>query len=203
MKIVLASGNRNKFNEMKEEFAPIGIKLLFGGDLPSQLDVEETGSTYEENSELKARAWAKATGIPAMADDSGLEVAALGGAPGIHSARIVPGSDRNRVEWLLNELMDKDNRAARFACCITVVFPDSGKVLSCTRYCPGTIALEPKGISGFGYDPIFVPNGYARTFAELGESVKKKISHRALAIKGIAEMLSPVVEYYAVRTIDY
>lgn len=202
MKIVLASGNRNKYREMKEEFAPIGVELLFGGDFPEPLDVEETGSTYEENSALKARAWTKATGMPAMADDSGLEASALEGAPGVHSARVVPGSDADRTNWLLVELKNADDRSARFACCITVVFPDTDKIISCTRYCPGRIAMEPRGTSGFGYDPVFVPDGYEKTFAELGEIVKKKISHRALAIKGIAEMLSSVVQYQTVRTMD-
>lgn len=202
MKIVLASGNRNKFKEMKDKFEPIGVELLFGGDLPSPLDVDETGQTYEENSLLKASAWAKATGLPAMSDDSGLEVAALDGAPGVHSARVVAGSDAARVSWLLGQMEDKSDRRARFACCISVVFPNSEKNISCLRYCNGSLAREPRGASGFGYDPIFIPLGYDETFAELGENVKTKISHRALAIKGIAEMLLPVVQYQTVRTVD-
>ena len=202
MKIVLASGNRNKYKEMKDRFAPLGIELLFGGDFPQPLEVEETGSTYEENALLKARAWAAADGLPALADDSGLEAAALNGAPGVRSARIVPGGDQARTSWLLSQLVDKSDRRARFACCIAVVFPGREEPLVCTRYCPGVIAKEPRGASGFGYDPVFIPDGYDKTFAELGEGIKTKISHRALAIKGIAEMLIPVVQYIAVRTVD-
>ncbi|MEG1799422.1 MAG: RdgB/HAM1 family non-canonical purine NTP pyrophosphatase [Synergistaceae bacterium] len=193
MKIILASGNKNKYREMKEEFQPIGVELLFGGDFENPQDVEETGKTYEANSLLKAEAWAKATGLPAMSDDSGLETSALGGAPGVHSTRIIPGSDAERTNWLLEKLKDTDDRNARFVSCITVVFPD-GKILSCEKFCPGKIAKKPAGESGFGYDPIFIPKGYDKTFAELGDETKKKISHRALAIKGIAEMLIDVIK---------
>ena len=202
MKIVLASGNRNKYLEMKDKFAPIGVELLFGGDFPKPLEVEESGSTYEENALLKARAWSRATGLAALSDDSGLEAAALDGAPGVRSARIVPGSDRERTNWLLAQLVDKSDRSARFASCIAVVFPGEEKPLVCTRYCEGSIAEAPRGQSGFGYDPVFIPSGYDKTFAELGAEIKTKISHRALAIKGIAEMLIPVVQYATVRTVD-
>lgn len=202
MKIVLASGNRNKYKEMKDQFAPLGVELLFGGDFPKPLEVEESGSTYEENALLKAGAWAVATRLPSMSDDSGLEVLALGGAPGVHSARIVPGGDKDRTNWLLEQMVDKSDRRARFASCIAVVFPGREKPLVCTRYCEGMLAREPRGASGFGYDPVFIPNGYDKTFAELGQEIKTKISHRALAIKGIAEMLIPVVQYVTVRTVD-
>ena len=202
MKIVLASGNRNKYLEMKDKFAPIGVELLFGGDFPKPLEVEESGSTYEENALLKARAWSRATGLAALSDDSGLEAAALDGAPGVRSARIVPGSDRERTNWLLAQLVDKSDRSARFASCIAVVFPGEEKLLVCTRYCEGSIAEAPRGQFGFGYDPVFIPSGYDKTFAELGAEIKTKISHRALAIKGIAEMLIPVVQYATVRTVD-
>ena len=202
MKIVLASGNRNKYLEMKDKFAPIGVELLFGGDFPKPLEVEESGSTYEENALLKARAWSRATGLAALSDDSGLEAAALDGAPGVRSARIVPGSDSERTNWLLAQLVDKSDRSARFASCIAVVFPGEEKPLVCTRYCEGSIAEAPRGQFGFGYDPVFIPSGYDKTFAELGAEIKTKISHRALAIKGIAEMLIPVVQYATVRTVD-
>lgn len=192
MKIVLASGNRNKYREMKDAFSPIGVELLFGGDFENPQDVEETGDTYKANALLKAEAWAKATGLPAMSDDSGLETSALGGAPGVHSARIIPGSDAERTNWLLEKLKDADDRSARFVSCITVVFPN-GKIISCEKFCPGKIAQKPAGESGFGYDPIFIPDGYDSTFAELGDEIKKKISHRALAIKGLAEILQDMV----------
>ena len=123
MKIILASGNRNKYREMKDAFAPIGIELLYGGDFDTQTDVEETGSSYEENALLKAKAWSKALGLPAMADDSGLEVFALGGVPGIRSARAVPGTDKDRTNWLLSRMKDIKDRRASFVSCIAVVFP--------------------------------------------------------------------------------
>ncbi|MCD8392808.1 MAG: RdgB/HAM1 family non-canonical purine NTP pyrophosphatase [Cloacibacillus porcorum] len=199
MQMILASTNRGKYREMKAQLEPLGIELLFGGDFERPLEVDETGESYAENALLKARAWAEATGLPALADDSGLEAEALGGIPGIHSARIIEGSDRDRMYWLLGEMIDKEDRRGRFACAIAVVFPDKKEPLTVTKYCPGHITREPAGESGFGYDPIFVPDGFDRTFAELGDEIKNKISHRAMAVKGIAEKLIPVVQSYAVR----
>ncbi|MCI5864328.1 MAG: RdgB/HAM1 family non-canonical purine NTP pyrophosphatase [Cloacibacillus porcorum] len=199
MQMILASTNRGKYREMKAQLEPLGIELLFGGDFERPLEVDETGESYAENALLKARAWAEATGLPALADDSGLEAEALGGIPGIHSARIIEGSDRDRMYWLLGEMKDKEDRRGRFACAIAVVFPDKKEPLTVTKYCPGHITHEPAGESGFGYDPIFVPDGFDRTFAELGDEIKNKISHRAMAVKGIAEKLIPVVQSYAVR----
>ncbi|WP_288333752.1 RdgB/HAM1 family non-canonical purine NTP pyrophosphatase [Cloacibacillus porcorum] len=199
MQMILASTNRGKYREMKAQLEPLGIELLFGGDFERPLEVDETGESYAENALLKARAWAEATGLPALADDSGLEAEALGGIPGIHSARIIEGSDRDRMYWLLGEMKDKEDRRGRFACAIAVVFPDKKEPLTVTKYCPGHITREPAGESGFGYDPIFVPDGFDRTFAELGDEIKNKISHRAMAVKGIAEKLIPVVQSYAVR----
>lgn len=199
MQMILASTNRGKYREMKAQLEPLGIELLFGGDFEKPLDVDETGESYAENALLKARAWAEATGLPALADDSGLEAEALGGRPGIHSARAVEGSDSDRMYWLLGEMKDKSDRRGRFACAIAVVFPDKKEPLTVTKYCPGQITREPAGEPGFGYDPIFVPDGFDKTFAELGGEIKNKISHRAMAVKGIAEMLIPVVQSYAVR----
>lgn len=202
MKIVLAGGNRNKYREMREAFAPLGVELLFGGDLGLGISVDETGTSYEENALIKARAWSQASKLPALSDDSGLEVTALNGAPGIRSARIVPGTDKDRAEWLLSKMEGIDDRRARFVSCIAVVFPDRDKPLICEGVCRGSIAAGFFGEGGFGYDPIFVPEGFEKTFSELGDEIKMKISHRAAAIKGIAEMLIPVVEYYAVRTVE-
>ena len=101
MQMILASTNRGKYREMKAQLEPLGIELLFGGDFERPLEVDETGESYAENALLKARAWAEATGLPALADDSGLEAEALGGIPGIHSARVIEGSDRDRMYWLL------------------------------------------------------------------------------------------------------
>ena len=202
MKIVLASGNRNKYREMKESFEPLGVELLYGGDFDTVLDVDETGNSYEENAMLKASAWSKALAMPALADDSGLEVMALGGAPGINSARAVEGNDQDRTNWLLSKMENIKDRRASFVSCIAVVFPDMKEPLVYEGRCSGTLAPEPLGRGGFGYDPIFIPDGYDKTFSELGDHVKTKISHRALAIKGIAEMLINVLEYYAVHTME-
>lgn len=194
MRIVFASGNRGKYREMKAQLEPIGVELLFGGDMEGPHEIEENGETYADNALIKARAWAEATGLPALADDSGLEAEALGGLPGVHSARIVEGSDADRTRWLLGELADKEDMRGRFACAIAVVMPGGREPLVVTRYCPGTIIREPRGESGFGYDPVFIPDGFDKTFAELGDETKNKISHRALAVKGIAEMLRAVIE---------
>jgi len=188
MKIVLASGNANKYAEMKDALAPVGIELIFGKELQPDLDVEETGQTYAENSLLKARVWSEVTGLPAMADDSGLEVAALGGLPGVHSARIVEGKDADRTKWLLEQLKDKEDRSARFVACLTVVFTGSAEPLVVTGYCEGRIIDAPRGNCGFGYDPVFVPNGYDKTFAELGADIKDRISHRAKALATLRQL---------------
>lgn len=202
MKIVLASGNKNKYYEIRKAIEPIGVELLFGGDFKNPLQVEESGKNYQENALLKAAAWAHFTGLSAMSDDSGLEVDVLKAAPGINSARIVPGSDADRISWLLAEMENKENRKARFVSCIAVVFPNLEKQLICEKYCYGTLSSTARGDAGFGYDPVFIPNGYDKTFAELEDNIKRNISHRGLAIKGIAEMLIPVIQYITVRTME-
>lgn len=194
MRIVFASGNRGKYREMKAQLEPAGVELLFGGDMEGPHEIEENGETYAENALIKARAWAEATGLPALADDSGIEARALGGLPGVRSARIVEGGDADRTRWLLGELADKEDRRGRFACAIAVVLAPGKEPLVVTRYCPGTIIREPRGESGFGYDPVFVPEGFDKTFAELGDEIKNKISHRALAVKGIAQKLKDMIE---------
>lgn len=196
LKMVLASGNRHKYLEMKAALAQIGIGLVFGGDFADAPEVEESGVSYEENALLKARAWMEFSGLPTVADDSGIEVAALGGMPGVRSARIVPGKDSDRTEWLLKQMSGRSDRKARFVACLAAVFPGTEKHLICQKSCPGRLAHEPSGTSGFGYDPIFIPDGFDKTFAELGDSVKSKISHRALALKGIAEMLPHMVQLF-------
>jgi XTP/dITP diphosphohydrolase len=165
--------------------------------------IEETGSNYEENSVIKARAWANFTGLPAMADDSGLEVRAIGWGPGIFSSRAASGNDRDRIKWLLEGIGDAHDRTARFVACIVVVFPASRHrcgenartYFSVQGVCRGDIARSPSGNAGFGYDPVFVPYGYDLTFAELGADVKSKISHRAISLRGMALMLPSVIKY--------
>lgn len=192
MKVIFASGNRGKFNEAASAFAGIGVELLFGGDFESPLDISETGTTYEENALLKARAWACQFQMCAIADDSGLEVEALGGAPGIHSARIVPGSDADRITWLLDAMRGEENRRARFACSMVLASPNKPQPLSVLEYCCGHIINTPRGTCGFGYDPVFVPCGYDKTFAELDIAVKNKISHRAKAIAAMVQKMQRI-----------
>lgn len=212
MKIVLASGNKHKYEEFDRFFANLDgfhnnrLELVSANDFPdvneALADIDENGSSYEENSLIKARAWANRAGIPAIADDSGLEVEALDWEPGIRSARVVTGSDADRVGWLLSRLGDakKVERRACFVACIVLAFP--GSIAACDREyfssegrCWGSISFEPRGTSGFGYDPIFVPDGYDVTFAELHPSEKSEISHRAIAMKGMAQMMPVVLKY--------
>lgn len=193
--IVLASRNRHKFEEIERAVAPLGIRLIFGGDL-SPLDVAETGQTYVENALLKARAWADSVGLPALADDSGLEVEALGWRPGISSARVAE-SDQARISWLLESLKGRSRRRARFMAVLVLAFPGEEQFMEFSGSCWGRIAEHPGGTWGFGYDPVFIPEGYEKTFAELGAAVKDKISHRSRAIDAFCRRLEDpsVVKY--------
>ena len=193
--VVLASRNRHKFEEIARAVAPRGVLLRFGGDI-SSLEVPETGQTYGENALLKARAWADATGFPALADDSGLEVEALGWRPGIHSARVA-GTDEARIAWLLESLTGCSRRRARFMAVLTLACPGKEEFLEFSGSCWGRIAENPGGTAGFGYDPVFIPDGYEQTFAELGAGVKGKISHRSRAIEAFCRRLEDpsVVKY--------
>jgi len=147
--------------------------------------VNETGETFEENAYIKASAVASYTGFPAIADDSGLCVAALGGAPGVHSARFGGGkdwTDEQKYRYLLEKLEGAEDRSAKFVSCICLVLPD-GRTITARGECPGRIAEEPAGDGGFGYDPVFIPEGHDEPFGVLGTGVKNKISHRARALE--------------------
>jgi XTP/dITP diphosphohydrolase len=208
IKIVLASGNRHKYDEFADFFAPLRgvsgerVELLNGADFGQAPDIDESGSSYEENAAIKARAYARLTGLPAMADDSGLEVRALGWRPGIHSSRAAPGGDRGRISWLLGQMEEKNDRRARFAASLVIAFPDSREgaadYFSSEGVCWGCVSDCPSGKDGFGYDPVFVPDGHQRSFAALGRAVKRKISHRAIAMRGVALLLPNVLKYYFV-----
>lgn len=186
MKMVLASDNPGKLREFREIFAGSGIELLSKSECGCSITVEETGSSYEENAFLKADAVMRATQLPAIADDSGLCVDALDGAPGLNSARFTGShddSDDDRIALLFRLMQGEENRRAYFACAICCCFPD-GAVLRGYGECKGTIAGEKRGSEGFGYDPIFCPDGFGGlTNAQLGESVKNTISHRGKAVK--------------------
>jgi XTP/dITP diphosphohydrolase len=204
--IVLASGNKGKYAEFAEFFGSLGELSRFSLLRPGELraappDPDETGESYEENALIKAREWAKAFGLTALADDSGLEVRALGMAPGVISARIVNGSDADRLSWLLGKLDGAADRRACFVASVVIAFPRDMNLGSRDYFAArgrrwGVIANEPRGANGFGYDPVFIPDGYGETFAELGGDVKSKISHRAIAMNGVAKMADCVVKYF-------
>ena len=197
MKVVLASQNRHKLTEIQAILAKYDMELVLQSDLGVRIDVEENGSSFEENSELKARAVMEATGLPAIADDSGLCVDVLGGAPGIYSARYgAPAcvTDRDRLNHLLEELrgVRSEERTARFVCVITLLYPD-GRKLTARGICEGMITFEPRGDDGFGYDPVFYIPSMGCTFAQMGADRKNAISHRANALQRLCGMLEETI----------
>ena len=189
MKIVLATANPGKQREFAALLGPCGIELVLQSDLgiPS---IEETGQTFEENALLKARHAAALGKIPALADDSGLEVDALGGRPGVYSARFAgpKASDEDNNAMLLRELRDRKDgeRAARYRCVLALVRSrDDPKPLLAQGTWEGRISSEPKGQGGFGYDPYFIPEGFERTAAELSAAQKNALSHRGAALRAL------------------
>ncbi len=193
MKLVLATRNRGKVRELDEMLRDRkAIELLSLADFPDAPDVIESGKTYQENAIQKATVIAQYTGCLTLADDSGLEVDALDGAPGIHSARYAGenASDADRIAKLLDALKDvpDERRTARFKCAIALADP-SGHPQVVVGVCEGRMIRAPRGSGGFGYDPVFVPSGTNQTFAELGEGVKNRISHRARALEMARELL--------------
>ncbi len=186
-KILLGSTNRHKYEELRHLFSSFSGELLFGGDY-QKLSVEEAGSSYEENALLKARAWSKATALPAVADDSGLEVESLEGAPGIYSAR-KGRDDGERMAWLLSAMEGERNRKARFVACLAYCDIARNEEFTAHGYCYGSIGEIPRGNCGFGYDPLFIPLGYDDTLGVLGEAVKSKISHRNSATLALLRIL--------------
>ena len=191
MKLVLASQNRGKLREMEAILSRYGIEVCLQSDLGVQVDVEETGATFEENSRLKAQAVFEATGLAAIADDSGLEVDALGGAPGVYSARYggdACADDEARNDLLLRNLEGVENRTARFVSAITCVMPD-GCVLTARGECEGVILHERMGTGGFGYDPLFYVPEEGESFASLPAERKNRISHRARALERFEQLL--------------
>ena len=183
MKLVLASKNEKKLKEMQDILSHMGVEVCLESAVGVDVNVEETGTTFEENSLLKAKAVMEASGLPAIADDSGLCVDALGGAPGVYSARYGgPGLDDTGRYKLLLENMKGQPRAAKFVSVITCCFPN-GDVLTARGECPGTIAFAPMGEGGFGYDPVFFVPGLKKTFAQLTAEEKNAISHRGKALE--------------------
>lgn len=191
--IIIATKNAGKAREFKEFFAVHDIEALSLLDLDSQLpDVEETGSTFEENAALKAEQIAALLDTAVLADDSGLMIDALDGRPGLYSARYAgePKSDKANIDKVLEEMLEvpKGKRAARFICVLAVAIPGQ-KTIFKTGYCEGKITASPSGENGFGYDPIFVPEGFDVTMAELDPHVKNEISHRKNAISQLEKWI--------------
>ena len=190
MKLVLASKNKKKLVEMREILSHLGVEVCSEADAGVDLEVEETGTTFEENSLLKAKAVMEASGLPAIADDSGLCVDCLNGAPGVYSARYGGEelSDEARYRMLLENMRGQMTRTAKFVSVITCCFPN-GDVLSARGECAGTIAYAPMGEGGFGYDPVFFVPELKKTFAQLTPEEKNAISHRGRAIEGFQAKL--------------
>jgi len=190
--LLLATTNRHKLDEYHAIFSTLPFILLSLADVQLDMDVEETGTTFLENAELKARAYAQASGMLSLADDSGLEIDALGGAPGVYSARFagVDTSYEERFRLILEQLqgVPQDQRSARFHCVISVAEP-SGYCRSVDGTVEGVIADTPRGEHGFGYDPIFLIPALGKTTAELPPEQKNLISHRGRAARKARELL--------------
>ncbi len=190
MKAILASNNKNKLVEMNAILSELGIEVLSQAEAGIALEVEETGKTFEGNSLLKATAVCQAAGMTAIADDSGLMVDALNGAPGVYSHRYgTPDlDDAGRTALLLKNMEGETNRTCRFVCVITCCFPD-GRKLVARGECVGQIADAPAGENGFGYDPVFYLPELGKTFAQLDSAEKNAISHRGRALSRLVELL--------------
>jgi XTP/dITP diphosphohydrolase len=187
---MVATGNPGKVQEMSAYLAqtPWELKLK-----PAALEIEETGSTFLENAALKASQVAVATGAWAIADDSGLQVNALDGAPGLYSARYGK-SDADRIARLLREMEGKTDRQAQFVCAVAIARPDGSIAFQTEGICPGEIALAPAGTGGFGYDPIFYVPEYGMTYAEMPPELKHRISHRGLAFAAVLPELERLAQ---------
>ena len=189
--IVLATNNPHKLQEYREILAPMGYVIYGTKDLNIDCDPPEIGNTYEENAYIKAKALRNLVPYPVISDDSGLEIEALDNFPGIHSARFASQfkNYKEAMEEILKRMKDEENRNAAFHCTICLLENKDSKPLFFTGICPGKILDHIEGEHGFGYDPIFQPEGYTETFAEMGNEEKNKISHRARAVQQLVEYL--------------
>jgi XTP/dITP diphosphohydrolase len=199
-KLLVATNNPGKIREYREllEGLPETVDMTFPAQEGIDLEVEESGDTFAENARIKATAYAQASGLLTLADDSGLEVDALGGAPGVRSARYAgPGAtDADRYRKLLAELagIPPGQRAARFRCVVALALPD-GPIYTADGTCEGEIGFTARGEHGFGYDPVFIVEGYGgKTLAELGPEEKNRISHRARAVEAALPALRQLLE---------
>lgn len=193
-KLLIATKNKGKLKELGDLLEGVPYELVSLDDLGIEEDVEETGSTFEENATLKAETYARLSNLPALADDSGLEVDALGGEPGVYSARYAGegASDEQRIAYLQKKLREagasRESSSARFRCVIAIAWPDGSSELHSGR-CDGNIIGESRGSNGFGYDPVFFIPGLGKTMAELSTDQKNGVSHRSEAARKAAESL--------------
>ncbi|MGF1490052.1 MAG: RdgB/HAM1 family non-canonical purine NTP pyrophosphatase [Prochloraceae cyanobacterium] len=186
--LIVATGNPGKLAEMQAYLRDLPLELQLK---PPEIEIEETGQTFRENAILKAVTVAKATGKNAIADDSGLRVDALNGAPGIYSARY-GNTDRERIARLLRELGDNPNRAAEFVCAVAIAAPDGSILVETEGKCQGEILYSARGDGGFGYDPIFYVLAAKQTFAEMRSEFKRKISHRGQAFAKLMPLIRSI-----------
>ncbi|MDD2352938.1 MAG: RdgB/HAM1 family non-canonical purine NTP pyrophosphatase [Atribacterota bacterium] len=189
IKIVLATHNSGKVSEIKDYFAEYPVIIECLKNYPEISEIAETGKTFYENALIKAKQVTAITDLPSLGDDSGLEVDYLDGKPGIYSARWGK-DDRERIDKIIKALKNasQEQRNARFVCNMAFATPDNN-IYTTKGICVGRISLKPQGDSGFGYDPIFIPEGFEQTFAQLGEKIKSKISHRAIALNKIIKII--------------
>ena len=196
MKLVLASQNPKKVIELNDILSELGVSVCREAELGLDVEVEETGTTFEENSLLKAKTVMQAAGVPAIADDSGLCVECLNGAPGVYSARYGgPGlDDAGRCRLLLENMRGQTTRVAKFVCVVTCCFPN-GDVISARGECEGTIAFAPMGTDGFGYDPVFFVPALKKTFAQMTPEEKSAVSHRGKALREFQKKLEEYLKH--------
>ena len=195
MKVIAATKNKGKIREMHEILSPLDIEIISQQEMGIELDVEETGDTFVKNALIKARAVAMVCDYPVLADDSGICVDALGGAPGVRSARYAGdnATDEEKINKMLGEIGDAENRNAKFVTAVAFIFPD-GREVTAEGEVKGYITKEPKGNNGFGYDPIFFSDELGKTFAEGSDDEKNSVSHRGRALKNLYEKLKAMEE---------
>jgi XTP/dITP diphosphohydrolase len=184
-KLIVATSNAGKIPEIQEYLTDLPVQLCLK---PKELEIEETGKTFIDNACLKATQVAKALGEWSIADDSGLAVTALGGLPGVYSARYGK-DDKDRIDRLLRELGDNTQRQAQFVCAIAIAHPDGSIFATAEGICQGEITNSPRGNNGFGYDPIFYVESQKQTYAEMAAEVKNRLSHRAIAFQSLLPRL--------------
>jgi len=187
MKLIIATTNEGKLKEFRELFSGVDVELEGLHRFADLVEPAETGDTFEANAMIKAREYARQTGEWVLADDSGLEINVLDGAPGVHSARFGGTSSTygEKFQMILDRMQDSIDRTAKFVCVIAVARPDGEIAATAIGECSGEIALSPRGSNGFGYDPVFAPEGHEHTFGEMTDDEKSALSHRSRAAKQI------------------